>query len=110
MNKIIKHENFHVIFYFIIQIFFLASFYLSWKYSTIKEKILFIDLAINIFNLFATILLLFYHYNKDNFSSLIIKLGIFFIVLVFNIDIYIRYSKENNRTHRYFNKIFNINN
>jgi hypothetical protein len=108
MNKIFNDRNFKIIFYFIIQSVYFFSFYLSWKYAKLKNSVYLIDLAINFFNLLATILLIIYHYHSGNRSSLIIKSLLFILVLSFNIDLYFIYSKQKQEPH-YFDKIFNVN-
>ena len=108
MNKIFNHKNFKILFYFIIQCVFFFSFYLSWKYAKLKNSVYLIDLAINFFNLLATMLLLIYHYHSGNMSSFIIKSILFILVLSFNIDLYSIYSKQQNEP-IYFDKIFNVN-
>jgi hypothetical protein len=67
-----------------------------------------IDLAINFFNLLATMLLLIYHYHSGNMTSFIIKSILFILVLSFNIYLYSIYSKQQNEP-IYFDKIFNLN-
>ena len=50
-------------FYVVVEMVFLYSFYLSWKYATIKkEGVYAIDLAINIVNLFASLALTLYFF------------------------------------------------
>jgi len=107
MNKIFNDKNFKILFYFIIQCVFFFSFYLSWKYGKLKNNVYLIDLAINFFNLLATMLLLIYHYHSGNMPSFIIKSILFILVLSFNIDLYSIYSKQQNEP-IYFDKIFNI--
>jgi len=108
MNKIFNERNFKILFYFIIQGFFFFSFYLSWQYGKIKNNVFLMDLAINFFNLLATMLLLIYHYHSGNMSSFIIKSILFILVLSFNIDLYFLYKKQKNDP-IYFDKIFNVN-
>lgn len=108
MNKIFNERNFKILFYFIIQCFFFFSFYLSWQYGKIKNNVFLMDLAINFFNLLATMLLLIYHYHSGNMSSFIIKSILFILVLSFNIDLYFLYKKQKNDP-IYFDKIFNVN-
>jgi len=105
MNKIFNDRNFKIIFYFIIQSVYFFSFYLSWKYAKLKNNVYLIDLAINFFNLLATILLIIYHYHSGNRSSLIIKSLLFILVLSFNTDLYFTYIKQKNKP-IYFDKIF----
>ena len=95
-------------FYVVVEMVFLYSFYLSWKYATIKkEGVYAIDLAINIVNLFASLALTLYFFVEKSYSKVVIKILSLIIVVIFNIDIYFIYKNQNNNP-TYFDDIFHI--
>ena len=95
-------------FYVVVEMVFLYSFYLSWKYATIKkEGVYAIDLAINIVNLIASLALTLYFFAAKSYSKVVIKILSLIIVVLFNIDIYFIYKNQNNSP-TYFDDIFHI--
>lgn len=97
-----------VAFYVVVEMVFLYSFYLSWKYATIKkEGVYAIDLAINIVNLFASFALTLYFFATKLYSKGVIKILSLIIVILFNIDIYFIYKNQNNSP-TYFDDIFHV--
>jgi len=102
------HDILKLSFYIVVEMVFLYSFYLSWKYATIKkEGVYAIDIAINSVNLIASLGFTFYFFASKSYSKCLIKILSLIIVILFNIDIYFIYKTQHNIP-IYFDGIFHI--